>query len=474
MTARSPGWPNAATLGGSADGAAGCTTANAGQTAAGPAREHAKSARAEREQQVSSEASTASSARRGEIPAPGRDPGPAGELREAMVRRLREEALIVSGPVAAAFRAVPRHLFAPRETLEAAYDAHGTVVPKRDADGLLLSVMSAPQVQAMMLEMAGIEPGMRVLEVGSGGYNAALIAELAGRAGAVTTIDIDPDVTSRARACLDGAGYERVRVVTGDAEYGVAGGSPYDRIIVTAGSWDLPPAWISQLAPAGRLIVPLRLRGLMRTVVFEREAGGLVSRAYRLAAFVPFQGDGAHADRTVILRHGVALHTDDPGLPINAPALNAALDMPRLELWPGAKFDFPDELGLFITLSAPRVAQLHASQQAIGLGIVDRRARTGVPAIISGDSLAYRTAREVSDAPGQYESGVIAHGPDAEALAQQYADLEQRWAREFFRRGAASFRYLPGPPAASPVSRGSVVKRHGTLTVSWPQVRSCG
>jgi protein-L-isoaspartate(D-aspartate) O-methyltransferase len=385
-----------------------------------------------------------------------------------MVRRLQEEALIVSGPVAAAFRAVPRHLFARGETLDAAYDAHGTAVPKRDADGLLLSVMSAPHIQAMMLEMAGIEPGMRVLEVGSGGYNAALIAELTGRVGAVTTIDIDPDVTLRARACLDGAGYERVRVVTGDAEYGVADGSPYDRIIVTAGSWDLPPAWISQLAAKGRLIVPLRLRGLMRTVAFERDNSGLVSRTYRLAAFVPFQGDGAQADRQVMLRHGVVLHTDHPDLAINAPALNEALVMPRLELWPGARFDFPDELGLYITFNAPRVAQLHASQQAIDLGIVDRRARTGVPAIISGGGIAYRTAREVSGTPGQYESGVIAHGPDAEPLAQQYADLEQRWAREFFRRGAARFRYLPGQPAAGQVPPGSVVKRHGSLTVSWP------
>lgn len=174
------------------------------------------------QQQVSSEASTASSGQRGLLPATGRDAALADELREAMVRRLRQEALIVSGPVAAVFRAVPRHLFAPGDALDAAYDAHGTAVPKRDADGLLLSVMSAPLIQAMMLEMAGIERGMRVHEVGSGGYNAALIAELSGRAGALTSIDIDPDVTLRTCACLDGAGYERVRVVTGDAEYGVA------------------------------------------------------------------------------------------------------------------------------------------------------------------------------------------------------------------------------------------------------------
>jgi protein-L-isoaspartate(D-aspartate) O-methyltransferase len=70
-------------------------------------------------------------------------PGPivqdrADELRTAMVNSLREEGVIVSDAVAAAFSAVPRHLFAPGETMEAAYAPHGTVVPRRDEDGLLL------------------------------------------------------------------------------------------------------------------------------------------------------------------------------------------------------------------------------------------------------------------------------------------------------------------------------------------------
>jgi protein-L-isoaspartate(D-aspartate) O-methyltransferase len=210
-----------------------------------------------KEQRVSQTASTVSPGHPDEVASgTDHDPARADELRVAMVRALRDEGVIVSGPVAAAFAAVPRHLSAPGESLEAAYAPHGTVMPKRDADGLLLSVLSAPNIQAMMLEPTGIEPGMRVLEVGSGGVNAALIAELAGPGGQVTTVDIDPDVTARARACLDAAGYGRVRVVLADAEHGVPGGAPYDRIIITAGAWDIPPAWISQLAPGGRLVVP--------------------------------------------------------------------------------------------------------------------------------------------------------------------------------------------------------------------------
>ena len=83
---------------------------------------------------------------------------------------------------------------------------------------------------------------MTVLEVGSGGYNAALLAELADR-GRVISMDIDPEIAGRAREALTQQDMGRVRVVLGDAENGVPGLAPFDRIIVTAGAWDIPPAW---------------------------------------------------------------------------------------------------------------------------------------------------------------------------------------------------------------------------------------
>ena len=79
---------------------------------------------------------------------------------------------------------------------------------------------------------------MRVLEVGSGGYHAALMVELVGEDGEVTTVDIDPEVINRARECLTDAGYPRVNTVLADGEDGCAQFAPYDRVIVTAGAWN--------------------------------------------------------------------------------------------------------------------------------------------------------------------------------------------------------------------------------------------
>ncbi|MFE9503326.1 methyltransferase domain-containing protein [Streptomyces anthocyanicus] len=98
--------------------------------------------------------------------------------------------------------------------------------------------------------------------LGSGGYNAALIAELAGPTGHVTTLDIDPAVTERATRFLAETGYDGVRVVTADAEHLLASLVPnggFDAIVVTVNTWDLP--WIGALAEGGRLVAPLRLHG---------------------------------------------------------------------------------------------------------------------------------------------------------------------------------------------------------------------
>src|SRR5262245_19757926 len=109
-------------------------------------------------------------------------------LRERLVDGLIADGALRSPAVEAAFRAVPRHLFLPDVPLEAAY-ADAAVPTWRRSDGVPTSSSSQPAIMAIMLEQLGLEPGMRVLEVGAGtGYNAALLAHLVGPSGSVTTV----------------------------------------------------------------------------------------------------------------------------------------------------------------------------------------------------------------------------------------------------------------------------------------------
>ncbi|HWO64657.1 MAG TPA: methyltransferase domain-containing protein, partial [Umezawaea sp.] len=190
------------------------------------------------------------------------------KYRTALVDALRGDGQITSPAVEQAFLTVPRHLFVPAETtLEAAYKASDSVPIKRDGDGVVISSTSAPFIQALMIEQAGLVEGMSVLEVGSGGYNAALLAEVVGPTGQVVSVDIDADVTERASTLLAATGYDdRVRVALVDAEHEVPDLDPVDAIIVTVGAWDLSPAWLAQVKPNGVIVVPLRMNGITRSI----------------------------------------------------------------------------------------------------------------------------------------------------------------------------------------------------------------
>ncbi|GAB3954566.1 hypothetical protein GCM10029976_097100 [Kribbella albertanoniae] len=223
------------------------------------------------------------------------DPGRAVSLRANLTRHLLAEGAIRDERVAAAFRAVPRHLFVPRVPLRIAY-ADDVVLMKRDAGGTVISSVSQPSIIAVMLEQAEIRSGDHVLEIGSGGYNAALLRELTGPDGRVTTVDIDPDVVGRAREGLLRAGYDDVHVLQADGEFGAPGDAPYDRIVVTATAWDIPPAWVDQLRPGGRIVVPLQLGAQTRAVAFVESKGHLESRSAVMCGFVNMQGAGAHPE----------------------------------------------------------------------------------------------------------------------------------------------------------------------------------
>jgi protein-L-isoaspartate(D-aspartate) O-methyltransferase len=219
----------------------------------------------------------------------------AAELRSKLVDELCEWEPFRTAGVEDAMRIVPRHMFLPGVPVKEAY-SHGNVVTHRDSEGVAVSSASSAGTVAGMLQQLEVCPGHRVLEIGAGtGYNAALLARLAGPEGEVTTVDIDPDVAEGARRNLTAAGYGRVRVIGSDGADGYPTAAPFDRIIVTAGAWDIPPAWLEQLAQAGRIVVPLRIRGLTRSVALERH--GLCWRSVSVEndGFIPLRGAGHQA-----------------------------------------------------------------------------------------------------------------------------------------------------------------------------------
>ncbi len=388
-----------------------------------------------------------------------------------MVATMREHGFLHRDHVAQAFLTAPRHTFAPEASLEAAYDALDIVRTKLDEHGATLSSVSAPYIQAMMLEQTDIRPGMRVLEIGSGGYQAALLAELVGPTGEVTTVDIDTDITGRATGFLESAGYPQVTVIHGDAEVGVAHRAPYDRTLVTAGAWDIPPAWTDQLTEHGRLVVPLRLQGLTRSVALERADGHWTSVDHQMCGFVPMQGLGTHHEREIAVHDDVRLRLDED-LSLDLEGLRAALLQPPVERWTGVTVacNEPfDGLHLWLATAIPGCGLLCAEQTAVDTGLVSRMARWGARTALDGASCAYHAAFRPNGDNTRHEFGIRAHGPHAERLAADYVELIQTWDHHYRNQQAHIDIYpatatVPQPPASRVLD-----KHHTRVLISWPE-----
>jgi len=211
------------------------------------------------------------------------------KLIERYVNELKGKGALKSQAVERAFRRVERHLllewlyleddegefeYAGRRFTRRAFDPQS---PELTPDLLKLiysdealltrldppSSTSQPALVAHMLELLELELGMKVLEIGAGtGYNAALMQEIVGEEGRITTIDIQEDVVRQTRRLLKAAGYDRIEVIAGDGARGHPEGAPYDRIVATVGCPDISWAWAEQLSAGGFMLIPLQHGGV--------------------------------------------------------------------------------------------------------------------------------------------------------------------------------------------------------------------
>lgn len=395
------------------------------------------------------------------------------ELRDTMVQQLIELGAARSPRVVAAFRSVPRHLAAPDEDMAKVYEPEQAAITKTDANGTHISSVSAPRIQAMQIEQADIQQGMRVLEIGSGGVNAAYLAELVGDQGHVVTMDIDPDVTRRAKDFLETTGYPKVTVITADGENGDGAHAPYDRIIVTVQAADIPPAWIHQLTEGGRLVVPLRMRGMTRTIAFIRDGERLVSDGFELCGFVPMQGAGENRVRLALIHdtegEEIGLRLDGHPEP-NTEALSAALQTPRTTAWSGVTLagdESSEHLDLWLTTTLDNLPLMAAKPTARQRGLVASASPLGVPTLVDGGSFAYRTVRPTDDSD-RFELGAIGHGLEGQKVAELLVEEIQAWDRDH-RDHRAHIEVYPAGTPDDQLPAGRIIERpHTRVTISWP------
>lgn len=215
---------------------------------------------------------------------PGQYPEARADERQRMVERQIRARGIDDEAVLEVMRELPRHRFIPEDRRSRAYRdepvpiGHGQTI-------------SQPYMVAYMTEQLGVEPGERVLEVGTGsGYQAAVLAAMGVE---VVSIEIIPELAESAAATLESLGFGNVTVLAGDGYYGHEAGAPYDGIIVTAAAEHVPPPLIEQLEPGRRMIVPVGRSGWTQNLlrVEKHDDGSTRSRNLMAVRFVPLTGE---------------------------------------------------------------------------------------------------------------------------------------------------------------------------------------
>jgi protein-L-isoaspartate(D-aspartate) O-methyltransferase len=181
-----------------------------------------------------------------------------------------------------AIRLVPRHLFVPESVRHRAYD--DTALPIGSGQ-----TISQPFVQARYLELIGLTGQEKVLEIGTGsGYQTALLGLLASM---VFSVERVPPLAQSARTALAASGTRNVTVLVGDGTLGWRPFAPYDAILVSAASPDIPAPLVEQLAPGGRMVIPLGDRDAQTLTLVERAGDSVRTSTIGDVRFVPLVGE---------------------------------------------------------------------------------------------------------------------------------------------------------------------------------------
>ncbi len=206
---------------------------------------------------------------------------PYARARDQMVDRQLEPSDIEDEGILRAMRKVPRHLFVPEESRHLAYGDHPVPVGHGQT-------ISQPYIVALMIQLARVKPGDRVLDIGTGsGYQAAVLAEIGAQ---VFSIEVVPQLAERARMALSEAGYADVRTLIGDGRRGWPGEAPFDAILIAASPTEVPEALPAQLAIGGRLVLPIGDAWEQTLVVITRRGPDDYQREDNLKVlFVPLR-----------------------------------------------------------------------------------------------------------------------------------------------------------------------------------------
>jgi len=209
--------------------------------------------------------------------------------RYAMIERQLRRRGIRDEQVLKAMFEVPRHEFVPLPYRPEAYDDR----PLEIGDG---QTISQPYMVAAMTEATQVEPGDKVLEIGTGsGYQAAVLAHLGAE---VITMERIPRLAESARNRLQHLGYGGVRVIAGDGSGGYPAGAPYAAILVAAAAPEAPPVLLSQLDEGGRLVIPVGSLQLQTLKVICKQGDGFSVQNLDPCQFVPLVGSQGWPERT--------------------------------------------------------------------------------------------------------------------------------------------------------------------------------